>query len=67
MTERLNLPIINPNAVFLKPKDKPAVRKNKFFKDEADFLSIERSLWSSEASEDQTERVEEINKNLDRR
>ena len=51
MTERLNLPLVNQNAVFMKPKGQPAVRKNKFFVDEDDFLSIESSLKSSEMDE----------------
>lgn len=44
--DRLTLRIFPPNAVLLKPQGEPAVRKNKFFQDEDEFLSIESSLNS---------------------
>ena len=62
--ERLSLPIIPADAVLMKPRNQPAVKWQKFFKDEDDFLSFESSLdstiktFSSEdISESETEKV----------
>ena len=49
--ERNQIRKLPPGAVLRKPKGEPAVRPNKFFKDEDDFLSIETSLASSTDSD----------------
>ena len=50
--ERDYLKVVPPGAVFLKPDWQPAVRKEKFFRDEDDFLSIESSLQSDDLVDD---------------
>ena len=53
------MPIVPAGAVFIKPVWQVSARKNKFFRDEKDFLSVETSL-ESETEENEDEKAEKV-------